>query len=70
MLPLKITNPDSKVHGAIMGPIWGRQVPGGAYVGPMNLAIRESIVIDQFKTTESQKNFTCHGVLSHTVPNQ
>ena len=31
--------PDSKVHGANMGPIWGRQDPGGPYVGPMNFAI-------------------------------
>ena len=31
--------PDSKVHGANMGPIWGRQDPGGLHVGPMNLAI-------------------------------
>ena len=31
--------PDSKAHGANMGPIWGRQNPGGPHVGPMNLAI-------------------------------
>ena len=31
--------PDSKVHGANMGPVWGRQDPGGPHVGPMNLAI-------------------------------
>ena len=31
--------PDSKVHGANMGPIWGRQDPGGPHVGPMNLVI-------------------------------
>ena len=31
--------PDSKVHGANMGPIWGRQEPGGPHVGLMNLAI-------------------------------
>ena len=31
--------PDSKVHGAHMGPIWGRHDPGGPHVGPMNLAI-------------------------------
>ena len=31
--------PDSKVHGANMGPIWGRQDPGGPHVGPMNVAI-------------------------------
>ena len=30
--------PDSKVHGANMGPIWGRQDPGGPHVGPMNFA--------------------------------
>ena len=30
---------DSKVHGAIMGPIWDRQDPGGPHVGPMNFAI-------------------------------
>ena len=31
--------PDSKVHGTNMGPIWGRQDPGGPHVGPLNLAI-------------------------------
>ena len=31
--------PDSKVHGANMGPIWGRQDPAGPHVGPMNFAI-------------------------------
>ena len=30
---------DSKVHGANMGPIWGRQDPGAPHVGPMNFAI-------------------------------
>ena len=37
--------PDSKVHGAHMGPIWGRQVPGGPHVGPMNFAICDGIDI-------------------------
>ena len=32
-------DPDSKVHGANVGPIWGRQDPGGPHVGPTNLAI-------------------------------
>ena len=31
--------PDSKVHGANMGPIWGRQDPGGPHVGLVNFAI-------------------------------
>ena len=34
-----ITDPDSKVHGANMGPICGRQDPGGPHVGPMNFAV-------------------------------
>ena len=34
--------PDSKVHGANMGPIWGQQEPGGPHVGPMNFAIWDS----------------------------
>ena len=34
-------NPDTKVHGANMGPIWGRQDPGGPHVGPMSFAIWE-----------------------------
>ena len=36
--------PDSKVHAANMGPIWGRQDPGGPHAGPMNLAIWVAIV--------------------------
>ena len=36
-------NPDSKVHGANMGLIWGRQDPGGPHVGPMNFAIWECL---------------------------
>ena len=32
--------PDSKVHGANMGPTWVLSAPDGPYVGPMYLAIR------------------------------
>ena len=32
--------PDSKFHGANMGPIWVLSAPDGPHVGPMNLAIR------------------------------
>ena len=35
----EIITPDNKVHGANMGPIWGREDPGGHHVGPMNFAI-------------------------------
>ena len=40
-----VNYPDSKVYGANMGPIWGRQDPGGPHVGPMNFAIWVAIVI-------------------------
>ena len=38
-----IINPESKVHETNMGPIWGRQDPGGSHVGPMNFAVFEDI---------------------------
>ena len=34
-------NPDSKVHGANIGPIWVRQDPEGPHTGPMNFAFWE-----------------------------
>ena len=37
--------PDSKVHGADMGPTWGRQDPGGPHVGLMNFAIWVPVTI-------------------------
>ena len=37
--PPTITLPDSKVHGANMGPIWVRQDSAEPPVGPMNIAI-------------------------------
>ena len=40
------STPDSKIHWANMGPIWGRQDPGGSHVGPMNLALWDSVILD------------------------
>ena len=36
---------DSKVYGANMGPIWGRQDPRGPHVGPMNSAIWDNAML-------------------------
>ena len=33
--------PDSKVHGANMGPTWVLSAPDEPHVGPMNIAIRD-----------------------------
>ena len=38
--------PDSKVHGTNMGPISGRQDPGGPHVGPMNFDIWDANEMD------------------------
>ena len=37
--------PDSKVHGANMGPTRVLSAPGGPHVGPMNLAIRDALML-------------------------
>ena len=39
MISVWLSLPDSKIHGANMGPIWGRQDQGGPHVGPMNFAL-------------------------------
>ena len=38
---------DSKVHGANMGLLWGRQDSGGPDGGPMNFAIWDTILFMQ-----------------------
>ena len=38
-------HPDSKVHGANMGPTWTLSAPDEPHVGPMNLAIRVVVLI-------------------------
>ena len=43
-LQMLANSPDSKVHGANMGPNWVLSAPDGPHVGPMNLAIREVMV--------------------------
>ena len=42
--------PDNKVHGGIMGPIWGRQDPGEPHVDPMNFDIWVSCTMYCFAT--------------------
>ena len=42
--------PDSKVHGANMGHIWGRQIPGGPHVGLANFAIWDVLFVFEKKS--------------------
>ena len=44
--PQFFIDPVSKVQGTNMGPIWGRQDPGGPHVGPINFAIWVEILHD------------------------
>ena len=37
--------PDSKGHGANMGPTWDRQDPGGPHIGDTNFAIWDTIKV-------------------------
>ena len=48
--------PDNKFHGANIGPIWGRQDPGGPHVGPVNVAIWVTSICDCFKRTNWKFN--------------
>ena len=57
--------PDSKVHGANMGPTWVLSGPDGPHVGPMNLAIRdnynENSISNVLKSKISNlKDFCCN----------
>ena len=63
MLCQVIATPDSKVHGANMGPTWGRQDLGGPYVGHVNLAIwvrfsHAAITLSNFSTLKYKHR--CH----------
>ena len=50
-------NPDSKVHGANMGPTWALSAIGGLHVGPINLVIRVSIPVYSKRSNESRLLF-------------
>ena len=50
--------PDSKVHGANMGPNWVLSAPDGPHVGPMNLAIR--VMAWHWTLSEPMMCHMCH----------
>ena len=56
------TYPDSKVHRANMGPIWGRQDPAGPHVGPINLAIWVCLCVCLCTRAFRKTNMYHHGV--------
>ena len=64
-----INNPDSKVHGATMGPTWVLSAPDGPHDGPMNLAIWECTHINGKINRRSIWSTTnCHTYLNILRP--
>ena len=51
--------PDSKVHGANMGPNWVLSSPNGPHVGPMSLALRDTCIL-----TNCDKTMCCRVVVN------
>ena len=66
-----INNPDSKVHGANMGPTWVLPAPDGPHVGPMNLAISEMLLVKLYLSmiiaNEGQGNNTAPLIIIHNA---
>ena len=59
---------DSNVHGANMGPTWGRQDPDGPNVGPINLAIWTVSLYRSVKTGPSRSvDYTGWNVLNSCI---
>ena len=56
--------PDSKVHGANMGPTWVLSAPDGSRVSPMNLAIRRCLL--HFRAIRSQLSWL-QDLIKHNV---
>ena len=70
--------PDSKVHGANMGPIWDRQDPAGPHVGPMNVAIWDTFHVatpsclnESYKDTVYRKRYqSISAIISEVASNE
>ena len=66
--------PDSRVHGATMRPIWGRQDPDGPHVGPMDFALWVHLekvnrfpLVDIQPTRKHTEMFLHHNAPNETV---
>ena len=59
--------PGSKVHGANMGPTWGRQEPGEPHVGHMNRAIWVISVDTEFAVGHEIDNGEGQNLITSTI---
>ena len=67
---LLISKPDSKVHGAYIGPIWGRQDPGWPHIASLNLATWKSNKTQQPSGEENIYHYTIFKVTQVKWPLQ
>ena len=59
--------PDSKVHGANMGPTWVLSAPDGPHVGPMNIAIMDvNHMIGYRKTSNIRRTLVGNKIVNHS----
>ena len=61
--------PDSTVHGANMGPIWGRHGPGWPNVGPMYFAIWEIDMALKYFSVENTFPVLRYGMIVFEINN-
>ena len=62
--------PDSKVHGANIGPTWVLSAPDGPHVGPMNLAIWDTTIPCVCEVLHACKKIQCqksNGCISYFI---
>ena len=65
--------PDSKVHGANMGPTWVLSAPDGPHVGPMNVVIRgcfAEIICRYLRPPRAAVVVTMTAILTYIVTNK
>ena len=60
--------PDSKAHGANMGPTWVLSSPGGPHVGPMNFAIRDGPLLETSHSSELRESIIILKAPGSTFP--
>ena len=60
--------PERKVHGANMGPIWGRQDPGGPHVGHVNIAIYAPVCCPKVRIRLDSKLPMCKKLCKRDMP--
>ena len=64
---INISFPDSKVHGANMGPTWVLSAPDGPHFGPMRLATRVVIVVICDEVCQLPEPFQCWWMIENEI---